>query len=301
MSDTPPFFSGWIDDPAEVEIVAGLQPYYSFAETPAGAMATGPDHAYLWQAWERATGRKYPNRDQGQYGTCVSFGTVAAVEISQACESIAGDPEEVRDLATEVVYAGSRVEIGGGRFRSDGSIGAWAAEFVKKWGALDRGVFCGGKYDLTTYSGARARQWGAPGAGVPDDLEPDVRKYPVKTITKVTTFEDACKALAAGFAISVCSSVGFKTARDKDGFCAPGPRWDHCMALIGFQRGSRPGGFIQNSWGANVHTGSLGAGDPPTGGFWADADVVERMLKAGDSWAFSSVVGFPARVLPWFI
>jgi hypothetical protein len=73
------------------------------------------------------------------------------------------------------------------------------------------------------------------------------------------------------------------------------------MAILGFQLGKRPGAFIQNSWGPSAHTGPLGAGDPPTGGFWADAEAVEKMLKAGDSWAFSSVVGFPARVIPWFI
>lgn len=301
MSEDREIVNGWIDEPAEVEIIAGQQPYYSFHETPAGSTGTVPDQVYLWKAWEKVTGRSFPNRDQGNVGTCVAFGTVAAIECSAAAEILAGDPEELRDLATEVVYAGSRVEVGGGRFRSDGSIGAWAAEFVRRWGVLDRGVFLDGKYDLRTYSGARARQWGAPGAGVPNDLETVAKQYPVKTITKVTTFEDACKALAAGFAISVCSSVGFKMARDKDGFCSPGPRWDHCMALLGFQRGSRPGGFIQNSWGANAHTGPRGAGDPPTGGFWADADVVERMLKANDSWAFSSVVGFPARTIPWFI
>lgn len=297
----PAIFSGWIDDPTEVELVAGQQPYYSFSETPAGATVTGPDQVFLWKAWEKATGRKFPNRDQGQYGTCVSFGTACAIECTAACETLAGDPEEVRDLSTEVIYAGSRVEVGGGRFRSDGSIGAWAAEFVKRWGALDRGVFLDGKYDLRVYSGSLARKWGAPGAGVPNDLEPTIRQYPVKTITKVTTWEDVCRALTAGYGIAVSSSIGFRMARDKDGFCSPGPRWDHCMALIGFQRGGRPGGFIQNSWGGNAHTGPLGAGDPPTGGFWADAEAIEKILKAGDSWAFSSVVGFPARVIPWYL
>lgn len=297
----PDYFGGWVDEPAEVEIVAGQQPYYSFGETPAGNAVTAPTEVFLWKAWEKVTGRAFPNRDQGSYGTCVSFGTVAAIEATSAAEAIAGDPEEVRDLATEVIYAGSRVEVGGGRFRSDGSVGAWAAEFARRWGALDRGVFCAGKYDLRNYSGALARKWGAPGAGVPDDLEPEVRKYPVKTITKVGTFDEACRALAAGYGISVCSSIGFKMSRDADGFCQQGPRWDHCMALIGYQQGKRPGGFIQNSWGPSAHTGPLGAGNPPSGGFWVDADTIDKMLRANDSWAFSAVVGFPARVIPWFI
>lgn len=295
------YATGWVDDPGEVEIVAQQQPYYSFSETPAGATVSTVSKVFLWKAWEKVIGKPFPNRDQGSYGTCVSFGTVAAIECTTACQSLAGTLEDVRDLAQEIVYAGSRVEVGGGRFSSDGSIGAWAAEFVRKWGVLDRGVFLNGKYDLRVYSGQLARKWGAPRAGVPDELEPSIRQYPVKTITKVTTFDDACKALSAGYGIAISSSIGYQMQRDQDGFAKAGPRWDHCMALIGFQLGKRPGGFIQNSWGGSAHTGPRGAGDPPSGGFWADAENIEKALKMGDSWAFSSVVGFPARVIPWYL
>jgi len=52
---------------------------------------------------------------------------------------------------------------------------------------------------------------------------------------------------------------------------------------------------LLNSWGGLAHSGPSGAGDPSTAGFWADADVVDRMLRQGDSWAFSRVSGFPRR------
>jgi hypothetical protein len=41
----------------------------------------------------------------------------------------------------------------------------------------------------------------------------------------------------------------------------------------------------------------------PVAGFWADASVIDRMVKQGDSFALADVAGFPARkVLPdWFV
>src|SRR5437763_1529398 len=75
--------------------------------------------------------------------------------------------EEYRDLAQEVIYGGSRVEVGGGRLRGDGSVGAWAAKFVHDYGVVPRGVH--GRYDLSRYDERRCREYGA--RGVPGDLE----------------------------------------------------------------------------------------------------------------------------------
>jgi hypothetical protein len=73
------------------------------------------------------------------------------------------------------------------------------------------------------------------------------------------------------------------------------------MAIIGVKKGSRPGFFIQNSWGSDWIRGPRVPADAPAGGFWADESVVDRMLRQGDSWAFSDAVGFPARELDFFI
>ena len=59
-------------------------------------------------------------------------------------------------------------------------------------------------------------------------------------------------------------------------------------------------GFLLNSWGETAHTGPTGIGDPSPAGFWADAAVLDRMLRQGDSWAFSGIRGFPARKLDWY-
>jgi hypothetical protein len=292
------YVPGWQYLPNEVEIVRAAQVFPYFALTPAAQLTEEiPEEVFLWKAYEKATGRKWPSRNQGAVGSCVSFGTAAAIEATMAVEVMLGEPEEVRDLVQEVIYGGSRVEVGGGRINGDGSVGAWAADFVRRWGVIDRGVH--GRYDLSHYSERTCKAWGD--SGVPDDLEPVVKKYPVKFTTQVTNWKSAKLALANGYGIAICSDQGFSMTRDADGFARPSGSWAHCMALIGYRMGNREGGFICNSWGPSAHSGPLGLGDPPPCGFWADAKVIDGMLGQDDSWAFSGVGGFPARKINWFI
>ena len=190
------------------------------------------------------------------------------------------------------------MEIGGGRISGDGSVGAWAAEFVKRWGVVNRGVH--GSYDLTGYSESRCREFGQN--GVPADLETVAKAHPVKNITQVTNWAEAKKALASGYGIAICSNQGFSMRRDAKGICRPSGSWAHCMALDGyFIENGNEYGHIENSWGADAHTGPVGWGEPNTGGFWADAEVIGRMLRQDDSWAFSAVDGFPARKINWLL
>jgi hypothetical protein len=284
---------GWEDRPEEVVAIADLQPMPIFSDTPAGqADIVLPKTCYFWKVHEQVTGQKPTPYNQLKVGSCVGFGAVSAIEGTMVNEIMRGEKEEFRPLCQEVSYAGSRIEIGKGRLgRGDGSIGAWAAEFALKYGSIDRGVH--GKYDLRKYSEELCREWG--NSGVPDDLEPTVKKYPVKGITLVKTWEDAKKALAQGYGISVASNQGFTMSRDAKGMAQPKGRWMHQMCLWGYSTEGSEKGWIRNSWGANAHTGPVGEGDPPTSGFWADAEVISKMLSQGDSWAFSGLSGFPAK------
>ncbi len=293
---------GWVPDPVAVGAVRqSLAGSGEFAATEAfRARYTGPDDVFLWEACRQVTGAVLPARDQGRVGACVGFGTAAAVEhlmcVEVAANKSSGGRTEYRDLAQEVIYAGSRVEIGGGKVSGDGSVGAWAAEFVRAYGVVPRGVYAG--QDLTRYSEARCRDFGR--TGVPAELEAVARQHPVKGIANVRRWPEAQAAIRHGYPVAVCSRQGFRMARDADGFCAPDGVWYHCMALVGVRGGARPGGFLLNSWGPAAHTGPRGPGDPPAAGFWADAAVLDRMLADGDSWAFSGFAGFPARRLDWY-
>lgn len=284
---------GWIDDPESVKAHRACR----FCDTEAfAAPYSGPDDVFLWDACRTVTGDLLPPRDQKSVGSCVAFGTASAIEHLLCVQIANGAGEEYRDLVQEVIYGGSRVEIGGGTIRGDGSIGAWAARFATEYGVIPRGTH--GSHDLRAYDETRCRDYGR--RGVPDELEPLAKRHPVKSTSNVRSWDECRAAIRNGYPIAVCSSQGFTMARDADGFCRPSGTWMHCMAIVGIRVGSRPGAFLLNSWGPTAHSGPRGLGDPSPAGFWADAKTVDRMLKQGDSWAFSAATGFPPRKLNWY-
>lgn len=294
--------TGWVADPVEVEAFAATLPVKVFADTPAGEILVRdlPKFVYGWKPQVQLFGRPPPMKNQGDLGSCVSFGTNTAVERTLAGEIVrrGGTKEEFSLYVEEATYGGSRVEVGGGRIRGDGSVGAWAAKFVTQWGVVPRDKY--GDVDLTTYSTARGRDWGRN--GVPAQFEEVARKFPVKSTVLVRNWGEAKKALAQSYNIAVCSNQGFSRQRDSRGVARASGNWAHCMCLDGYHTDETGNefGHITNSWGTSYHTGPVGWGDPNPDGFWASAEVIDRMLQQGDSWSFSGVTGFPRRApLDW--
>jgi len=293
---------GWIKDEKAAEAVAEKLRFRVFGDTPAGKAADPlPESVYLWQAYAKAGIRGPPSKDQGQVGSCVSFGTNNAVERSLVVAIATGKANfEFKHISEEVTYGGSRVQIGGGKISGDGSVGGWAAQFVHegKWGVVPRETVAG--IDLSSYSESRCRDYGRNGP--PAAILTAAKSNPVKDITQVKTWADAKRALANGYAIAVCSGQGFTMQRDANGICRASGSWAHCMCLDGYAKiNGKEYGHIVNSWGPNAHTGPVGPGDPPPCGFYADSAVVNRMLGENDSWAFSNVVGFPPQTIDWFV
>lgn len=298
--DEQPFgATGWISRPDVADSYADNLPFGSFRETPAFKAARGddPEDVFLWEHGRKVLGHLIPTENQGSVGSCVSFGTNMAIQTSICVLIAEGSANtEYKDLVEEVTYGGSRVEIGGGKIRGDGSIGAWAARFVKEYGVVARGKY--GDYDLSSYSESRARKYGKD--GVPDQIEQIAREFPVKEVTRCGSWEEVKRAIQNGYPIAVCSDQGFNRQRDKDGFSRPQGTWHHCMCILGVKGGNRAAGYILNSWGKNWINGPVGVGNPPPGGFWADARVIDRMARQGDTWAFSGFEGFPRQELDWF-
>lgn len=254
----------------------------------------------LYEAYAAHNGGKQWKVGAQGIGDCVSWGWAHGADIHLAVMWKLGDSAEWKQAATEAIYGGSRVEARGvtrGGW-SDGSYGAAAAKWVRDWGIVFRQPY--NTVDLTTYSASRAKDWGNYGCGGRDDngyLDKIASSHPIKNVVVVRNFEEAAAAIASGYPVPVCSSQGFSSTRDKDGFAAPRERWAHCMVFVGVRYEPRPGLLCLNSWGPDWISGPKWPEDQPDGSFWVDAEVATRMLRGGDSFAVSGYEGFPYRDL----
>lgn len=311
---------GWQEDQNEVARIQRTLSYPIFMD----GVAAGNEPVLLYKIVREIAG----GDDLGVQGIgdCVSWGNArlvnytSAIEIYRQIHAVkqdeayaAGDPAakqliqgllfEYQAAATEVIYALSRVEVGGQRGSySDGSVGAWAAKAIHEWGTMSYRLLgqkgLGDKYDAR-----RAKQWGA--TGLPDTLEPSAAEHKIQTISQVTTFRDAAALIESGYGVAVCSNVGFEngpgrvTLRDAQGFAKPAGRWDHCMFFAGV-RYDRPGLCLVNQWPLGAFAGPL-ALDQPKNSFWVDERYVDVMLGQRDSWTASQLNGYPIRKLTYDI
>lgn len=287
---------GWIKDPQSVDQAMQSLPHPVFRDSWGSIKGSGKGKTVLlYDIIERVAG-KFPNRVQ-TIGDCVSQGAAYAVDAAKCVDIYIKDEWEewVAETATEDIYAGARVDIGGGSIRGDGCYGVWAARYCNEYGALPRGKY--GNVDLSEYSGSKARSWGRPSGGVPKTLLETAKEHPIQIVSRVDTYEEARDLLANGYAITVASDQGFSSQRDSEGFARPKGSWAHQMCLLGIDDAhKRPGVLCVNSWGRwNAGPKRL---NQPEGSFWIDADEVEtRMLSQGDCWAFSGYEGFKPRKL----
>jgi hypothetical protein len=231
-----------------------------------------------------------PSEKQVQ-GDCVSHSTRNAVDITRSCEIIGGEREDfVARGATEGIY-GSRGHGG------EGMTCSGAAKFVNSTGGLlIRKSY--GNYDLSKYS-AIGGKWGR--GGVPQELIQEAKKHQVKTISLITTVEQARDAIANGYALSVCSGSGFSSRRDKYGIAARSGGWSHAMAWIAVDDTREIYNetlfLVQNSWG--IWNSGPKRHDQPEGSFWIRERDAGEMLTQNGSWVHSDVDGFPPRKVSW--
>ena len=255
-------------------------------------------------------------------GDCVGHATAMGCDVLAATNiHMLGLPERWEAKASvEMIYAGSRVEIGQ---QSDdnlekvnwlagrgGSHGEWAARYVKQYGVLHRRKYQadGNEIDLTGYEPDRSRQY--RDVGVPDWLEPIARQHPVREVTNVQTGREALDAVCAGQPVLMCSSYAFRDTRDADGFAsaylgtsrrgwlnAVRIQWWHAMILTGaILTGNRIGGVLQNSHG--VWNSGPRPNDMPEGSFAVDLSTLDLMVRDWfDCYALSSYVGHQALAI----
>lgn len=266
------------------------------------------DEIFLYRAVAKVLPGHFP-LNQGNAGTCVAFGHAAGCDVLLAQAKLAGTSGKFIPASPDSIYGGSRNEglqrINGSY--SDGSNGYSAVAFLNKYGGvIHRQPYPEFGFDLSNYDIKRSRDWGAWGNGGRKDgingpFDTEAAKHPIKAVARVKTLADLDTALARGYPVTICSGVGFSSPRDKDGFCQPRGSWSHCMCIVGKRNEGRKGYLILNSWGAYI-AGDGGTAnkykDQPDGSFYAEPDVVARILRAGDSWALGDAVGFPKKLLP---
>ena len=223
-------------------------------------------------------------------GDCVSHATRNAIDITRSVEiDVKGDMEQfVARGATEAIYQ-SRGH------KKQGMMCSTAAKYVHENGGIllrkDYGIVDLSKYDSSL--GAKHK--------IPFDIyTKEARKHQVKTISLITTIQEARDALANGYGISVCSSYGFSSRRDAKGIAARSKGWNHAMCWIACddtqERFKETLFLVQNSWGKwnsgpKIH-------EQPDGSFWIREKDARGMLAQKGAWVFSDVDGFPARELP---
>jgi hypothetical protein len=300
-----PLYAGWVNDTEARRRFVKAHRYPFLQSRLDGIKGTGKGKkVLLYKLFEQITGRPLVPHYQ-VIGDCVGHAYGLGVDVLTAVRILMHNKSErwVAKSATELIYAGSRIEVGGGRISGDGSIGVWAAEFIRKWGVLLRQSYLNGEYDYTTYDGGLARKLGARGVGVPDPLEPLCKLHPVKTCALVNSWEECRDAVANGYPVTMCSNIGFTTKRDRDGFLRRGRRpWHHAMAIIGIDdEYRRSGALIQNSWGGDTWVGGPKRHEQPDGSFWCDAATIDAAMKQGDSIALSGYVGYPRQDIPDYI
>lgn len=233
---------------------------------------------------------KFGPHERQTTGDCVAHSTRNAIDITRAVEiDIKGESEsfETRS-ATEAIYQ-SRPWSGQGMTCSG------AAKYVNSTGGiLLRKNY--GSVDLSVYNSSLGAN-----KKIPKNIyATQAKKHQVKTISMISTVQEARDALANGYSISVCSNVGFSSKRDSKGIARTSGSWAHAMAWIACddtrERFNEMLFLVQNSWGL-WNSGPKVHGQPD-GSFWIREKDARNMLSQNGSWVFSDVDGFPAKQLP---
>lgn len=270
-----------------------------FSQAAPDAMAAEPKERFLFRAMDKAHRERYGEpfapKKQG-IGDCTSWAGMHAVYCAECIAWELGQRDEVPTMpASESFYGGARVEARGKPGDGANPVGGWGdgatgysiAKWLKEYGVIYRRQYDNG-IDLTVYSADRAKRWGAYGNGGEGDkgrLDREAKLKPCHYVANVKTWPELIAAINSGYPVTIASGQGFNRTRDAQGFCRPSGTWRHMMVLIA-TRFDRPGALVLNSWG-DYCSGPKYPDDMPPGSFWADQDVIERILAQGDSWAIS--------------
>lgn len=300
------FIPGWVHNPRAIE--AGIERRQTYAAIGPRGDARG-DRLFCadWESDLKVFGRPQAPWDQ-KIGSCVGYGTARA---AMACmvDRIAGGHVEVwrAPPSPAAVYGGSRVNIGKGELgREDGSIVAWAAEWVTRCLLLClnyNGVDLGADLNVDRV----AKSWGM--SGVPASVVADGEQFAVTDTTQIDSAESLVNALWSRCWVSGGCNTLHSDKRDKFGQCKPSDRGGHCQNRCGvyIDQDGDTAILLRQSWGATMPSGNpqitLQDGSKvnlPDGVYGVKLEFESRALKdSGDFWALNGSGGWvPSSVNP---
>jgi len=261
----------------------------------------GVTHVFAQDAEKRLTGQMRPAYRQTR-GVCVSRGTGGAIQDSLLFAlANSGRVGRPATIATEPIYAGSRQTIGRGQLGSvEGSCGCWAAEWVARFGVVERAVY--GAIDLTKSNDDIACNWSSrSGQNVPKDIQEAGLTHKVSA-HKVATTNELADAIFAGYFGAVCRSR-YCSAVDTDGFGIFNNNGGHCTEVSGAYfdfRGQLQ--FVeQQSHGtgrptpnpvARTEGGAVALRD---GSYPVRCEAMADAIRTGEVWVFSVKRGHEFR------
>lgn len=227
-------------------------------------------------------------------GDCVSHATRNAVQTTASVEAfVKKEPEIVpKRFATENIY-GDRGHTGPGA-----SCPRLAKYVMSKGGILLRQDYPELGINLSKYNASIGIRWG--GRGVPDKVNQEASKHQITNLIVPKSVQEVKDLIAAGYAASACSGMGFSSQRDENGIARQTGSWAHAMTIIAGddsrQRLDEYLVLIANSWG-NWNSGPK-VHNQPNGSFWIRESVLKRYLSSGQITFFSSFNGWPAIIPP---
>jgi hypothetical protein len=298
----PSHFCSAVIDKDETDAVclamacAGAEPLFSDAMPQFNGFGEGKSYLHQ-EAEQKLFGKTLPSWMQNR-GTCVSMGSGRAMQDAlYSALAFGGNVGKPIQLCFETIYGGSRIQIGHGKLGSgDGSIGAWAAQYLHDFGLLARAKY--GSIDLSSAREDLAVQWGSPRAGVPASLLSESSTYKSPACMKCTTVANVRDALIARCGVWRCANRATHGQRSADGVLRPVSSGGHCQELAGWYIDIRGNERCveQQSWGAT--SGPVGGGPfklqdgreimPREGSCAIFPEDIETYLREGEIWAAMS-------------
>jgi hypothetical protein len=234
-------------------------------------------------------------------GSCVGNGLGMALWVLAAVQRVKLGEMISMVMPFWLIPYGKSRELAGMNNKGDGSSGATAAQAAQKFGTppsdmpgmpktsiIDGGLSFGGAVEI---------KYSTP-AGIDPTFIKAATNHLCRTVAQVKTADAVRDAIVNGYSVTIASNWGGQMKGTVTEGVLMNKRvtmWPHQMCVLAWWEHPVLGEifWIQNSWGAN--TFGVCPSGAPLGGFWVKKTDMDYIVRQGDSFAFSSFVGFPAQ------